>query len=334
MRKRGRKILYRDWIQDWLFEKRNYVKESTYANYSNIIYNHLIPQLGNYKLCDIDNRVLQDLILNKYRAGRLDGNGGLSDKTIRDIGIVIKLSFKSAIKNNLIDYFSLDLYYPKKDVVHKIYIFNKIEQKKIIDYVMNNMNIKNLGILLTLYSGMRIGELCALKWKDINFKRNILTVNKTVQRIYLKENGKSKVIITTPKTKNANRDIPINSDFAMLLKKFKVNNDAYVLSGSFKWVEPRTYRRYYNTVMKKIGIENRTFHSLRHTFASNCIRLGVDYKTVSELLGHSSVNITLNIYVHSQMSQKKKCINLVYKENNDSVEMMEILDLEELQYDT
>ena len=333
MRKRGRKIFYRDWIQEWLSEKRNYVKESTYANYSNIIYNHLIPHLGNYKLSEIDNRILQELILNKYRVGRLDSNGGLSDKTIRDIGTVIKLSFKSAIKNNLIDYFSLDLYYPKREHIHKIYIFNKIEQKKIIDYVMNNLNIKNLCILLTLYSGIRIGELCALKWKDINFKRNILTVNKTVQRIYLKESGKSKVIITTPKTKNANRDIPINSDFAMLLKKFKVNNDHYILSGTMKWIEPRTYRRYYNNIMENIGIDNRTFHSLRHTFASNCIRLGVDYKTVSELLGHSSVNITLNIYVHPQMSQKKKCINLVYKENNEMIDILDIIDGDEIQYD-
>lgn len=316
MRKRGRKILYRDWILEWLFEKKNYVKELMYANYLNIVYNHLIPQLGNYKLTDINNQIIQNLILNKYKSGRLDNNGGLSDKTIRDIGVVIKLSFKSAIKNNLIDCFSLDFYYPRIDNVNKIYIFSKIEQKKIVDYVMDNLNIKNLCILLTLYSGIRIGELCALKWKDISFKKNILSVSKTVQRIYLKESGNSKIIITTSKTKNANRDIPINREFAMLLKEFKNNNDSYILSGTSKWVEPRTYRRYYHSVMKNIGINSRTFHSLRHTFASNCIRLGVDYKTVSELLGHSSVNITLNIYVHSQMSQKKKCINLLYKENS------------------
>jgi len=333
MKKRGRKLLFRDWILEWLFDKKNYVKESTYANYSNIVYNHLIPQLGNYKLSEIDNRILQELILNKYRTGRLDNNGGLSDKTIRDIGTVIKLSFKSAIKNNLIDYFSLDFYYPKRFDTNKIYIFSKLEQKKIIDYVINNINIKNLCILLALYSGIRIGELCALKWKDINFKKNILNVNKTIQRVYLKEKGISKIVITNPKTKNANREIPLNNDFAMLLKKFRINNETYILSGTMKWVEPRTFRRYYNMVMENIGIGNRTFHSLRHTFASNCIRLGVDYKTVSELLGHSSVNITLNVYVHSQMSQKKKCINLVYKENNDVINIKNVLENEKIQYD-
>lgn len=315
MKRSKRRILYKDFINEWLEDKKNYVKESTYANYANIVHNHLIPQLGNYRISDITNKMLQNLILDKYRYGRLDKCGGLSDKTIRDIGSVIKLSFKSAIRDNLIDYINLDLYYPKNNVSNKIYIFNKEEQGKIVDYVVNNLNIKNVGILLTLYSGLRIGEVCALKWRDVNFKKNTLVINKTLQRIYIKEERSSKVIITNPKTSSGNREIPINAEFAKLLKKFKTNNDHYLLSSSNKWIEPRLYRRYYVTVLKRLNINILPFHSLRHTFASNCIRLGADYKTVSELLGHSSVNITLNIYVHPQIEQKKKCINAIYKDN-------------------
>lgn len=265
----------------------------------------------------IDNHILQEMILDKYRIGRIDNRGGLSDKTIKDIGTLLKLTLKGAIKDNLIDYLDLEFRYPKKEKKNKIYTFSKKEQKKIVDYCLENLDIKNMGILLTLYSGLRIGELCALKWSDIDLKKDILSVNKTIQRIYLKDVGKSKMIISSPKTKNANRVIPLNSEFVSLLKQFKTDNNNYFLSNDTVWMEPRSFRKYYYDMIQELGISNITFHSLRHTFASNCIRLGVDYKTVSELLGHSSVNITLNIYVHSQMSQKKKCINLIYKENNN-----------------
>ena len=143
----------------------------------------------------------------------------------------------------------------------------------------------------------------------------ILDIHKTIQRIYIKDKEKniSKVIITTPKTKNANREIPINKDFLEILKKIKTNKDDYILTGNSNYLEPRTYRKYFNKVLNDTKIEHFNFHSLRHTFATNCISLGVDYKTVSELLGHANVNITLNLYVHPRLSQKKKWIDLVCK---------------------
>ena len=170
--------------------------------------------------------------------------------------------------------------------------------------------------MFALYSGLRIGELCALKWEDIDFKKNIINVSKTLQRVYIKakNNNESKIIITTPKTRNANRIIPINSVFATIKKQIKTKNNDYLLSCTEKFIEPRTYRKYFDRMLKKNKIDHINFHSLRHTFATNCIRLGVDYKTVSELLGHSTVNITLNLYVHPQLAQKKKCIDLICKE--------------------
>lgn len=305
------KILYKDWIYEWLLNKKHYVKESTYANYSNIVINHLIPTLGNYYLNSINNKIIQELILNKYESGRLDKSGGLSDKTIKDITTLIKTSFKSALKDGLIDYINLDFSYPKCSQKNTIYVLSKKDQKKIIEYCYKNINEKNIGIVLALYSGLRIGELCALKWGDIDFKKNIIIVNKTIQRVYIKSKSKnvSKIIISSPKTKNANRIIPINKDFSVILKSIKSMDDYYILSNSEKYIEPRSYRKYFDKLLFINRIEHINFHSLRHTFATNCIRLGADYKTVSELLGHSTINITLNLYVHPQMSQKKKCID-------------------------
>ena len=215
----------------------------------------------------------------------------------------------------MINHIELSFNYPKDESNKKIYVLTKNEQKKITDYCINNINSRNIGILISLYSGLRIGELCALKWEDIDFKKSLIIITKTVQRIYIKDKleSKSKIIITNPKTKNANREIPINKDFLEILKQVKTNNRDYVISGNNKLIEPRTYRKYFDKVLKTIKINHINFHALRHTFATNCISLGIDYKTVSELIGHANVNITLNLYVHPRMSQKKKCINLICK---------------------
>ena len=310
-----KKILYKDWLWYWMQKKKDYIKESTYSNYSNIISNHIIPELGNIKLSNLNNKLIQEYLINKYKTGRLDGNGGLSYKTIRDIIAVVKSSLKYAIKEEMINNINLDFTYPKIGNKDKIYIMSKKDQERLITYIKQNENTRNLGILLSLYSGIRIGELCALQWKDIDFKNNILHINKTLQRIYIKDNKEStsKILITNPKTHNAERDIPLNKGFADILKKYQTESNNYILSNCEKWIEPRTYRRYFKKCLDKAKIGQINFHGLRHTFASNCIKLGVDYKTVSELLGHANVNITLNLYVHPQMSQKKKCIDLICK---------------------
>ena len=315
MFRKKNKILYQDWIYNWLVEKKEYIKESTYANYSNNIFNHIIPMLGNYYLQELNHKIIQDFLLYLFKKGRKDGNGGLSEKTIKDITIIIKGSLRKAINEEKIRHFELSFIYPKDHKESKIYILSKREQNILTNYVLDNLSSRNIGLLISLYSGLRIGELCALQWSDIDFKRNLLFVNKTIQRIYIKDKEKntSKVIITAPKTINANREIPINKDFSELLKKVKTNNHDYVITGTNKYLEPRTYRKYFNKVLKLAKIKQFNFHSLRHTFATNCISLGVDYKTVSELLGHANVNITLNLYVHPRLSQKKKCIDLVCK---------------------
>ena len=312
---KNKKILYKDWIYTWLLEKKDYIKESTYANYSNNIFNHIIPKLGNYYLNELNHKVIQDFLLELSKNGRKDNTGGLAEKTIKDITIIIKGSIKKGINEDKIKHIELTFNYPKDNKENKLYVLTKREQNKITNYVLENINSRNIGLLISLYSGIRIGELCALRWEDVDFKKNCLTINKTIQRVYIKDKDKniSKVIITTPKTKNANREIPINKDFLEILKKVKTDKKNYILTGNEKYIEPRTYRKYFNKVLDELKIKHFNFHSLRHTFATNCISLGVDYKTVSELLGHANVNITLNLYVHPRYSQKKKCIDLVCK---------------------
>ncbi len=311
-----KKTLYSDWIYNWLIEKKDFVKESTYANYSNSVFNYIIPKLGNYYLSDLNHKIIQDFLIELFKNGKKKGNGGLSEKTIKDITIIIKGSLKKAINEDKVKHIELTFNYPKTNNEKKIYVLTKHEQKKLRDYVLENLSNKSIGILISMFSGIRIGELCSLKWEDVDFKKGILTINKTIQRIYVKDKEKniSKIIITEPKTKNANREIPINKNFLEILKQLKSSNDDYILTGTNKFIEPRTYRKYFNKVLKITNIKHFNFHSLRHTFATNCISLGIDYKTVSELLGHANVNITLNLYVHPRLSQKKKCIDLICKD--------------------
>lgn len=316
MKIKPKKILYREWALEWLAHKKDFVKESTYANYSNVIYNHLIPDLGNNYLQDINHNVLQQYILDKLRSGKVGENSALSEKSVKDIMMVLKNSLKYAMNQNIMQQINLDFIYPKNHKKQKLYILSKREQKKITDYILDNLTPKNAGILISLYSGMRIGEICALRWSDIDFKNNIIHVNKTLQRIYLKDDKMqtvSKIVISPPKTLNSNRDIPMNKDFAAILKPLKINSKFYVLTSSLECIEPRAYRKHFTSILKKLKIKPINFHSLRHTFATNCINLGIDYKTVSELLGHSDISITLNLYVHPNLSQKKKCMNIIWK---------------------
>ena len=163
---------------------------------------------------------------------------------------------------------------------------------------------------MTIHTGLRIGELCALKWSDINFDTQLLHINKTMIRTYTKEDG-SKLNITPPKTRSSIRTIPLNKwimQYAVLLKG---ENDEYIITGKDKYIEPNKYRLYYNKQLKELDLPHRKFHSLRHTFATRCIECGCDYKSLSELLGHSNVSITMNLYVHPQMELKRKCVELL-----------------------
>lgn len=292
-------MLYKDLLTNWLADKKIYLKYSTYTNYYNIIHTHLLPKLGGYDTNMLDNDVLQQFILEQLENGRADQNGGISHKYAKDIITVLKLTLDKDIQIKL-------PYNPPKDIE----IFTKENQIKLMNHIQSNITHKNFGILLCIHTGIRIGELCALKWGDINFSMKMLHINKTMIRTYTKEDG-SKLFITPPKTRSSNRNIPLNSWIMQYANLLRGEDDHYILTNTEKYTEPNKYRLYYNTLLKQLDLPHLTFHALRHTFAIRCIECGCDYKSLSELLGHSNVSITMNIYVHPQMELKRKCVELL-----------------------
>lgn len=174
---------------------------------------------------------------------------------------------------------------------------------------MRDMNLTKFGVLLCMYTGIRIGEVCALKWESIDFSEGILSIRETLQRIQVMDVGackKTKIVITEPKSKKAIRDIPLPGFVLEYATSLKQNPKSYILTGcSDRYIEPRSLQYTFKKYTKECGLTDVNYHALRHTFATRCIELGFDVKTLSELLGHSSVNITLNRYVHSSMDTKK-----------------------------
>lgn len=299
------KIRYKKYLYIWLENKKTFIKESTYANYSNIIANYIAPKLGKYSIKKVNYELVQKHIF--YLHSELK----LSVKTIKDVITVIK----SSLKNYNSKLFLIRFEYPKSSFIKTTNIFTKDEQNKIVRYIKENINNKNIGILLSLTLGLRIGEVCALKWNNINFDTQTINISETLQRIYIKNNTKSisKVIVTSPKSSNSNRKIPLSKEIIILLNKLKSERKFYILTGNENFVEPRSYRNFYNKLLFNLDIKHHKFHTLRHTFATNCLELGFDYKIISELLGHSNISTTLNIYVHPKMSQKRKCIDELYR---------------------
>lgn len=301
-----------NWIEIWKEENRNFVKESTFATYTVAVENHILPYYGKRRLKDISHEDNQEFILFLSKKKRKDGSGYLSAKAVKDImtlwlGILGKAEQKGYINLGRIRY-----HYPVPSEVRKARKENYLtlqEEFEIMNCLKKQKSLKSLGVALALVTGMRIGEICALRWECIDLSRGMIHVNKTLQRIYTKENGvgTSKVIITSPKSFKSDRYIPLPEEYRSIFMKHPMDPDAYLLTGKVdKFIEPRTLRAYYDRLMKNNGTNYVTFHGLRHTFATRLVESGCDYKTISELLGHADINTTVRTYVHSDMDKKRK----------------------------
>lgn len=290
--------------EEWKEEKKKYVKKSTYAAYQLLIQNHIKPYFGD--LYEVNEEKVQQFVFDKLDAG-------LSEKTIRDIIIVLKMILKFGIKNGYLEYVQIDVKFPSKQEKKDLDVLSKADQKKFMEHLRNNFTFKNLGIFICLSTGMRIGEICGLRWCDVDTAEGVIKVRHTLQRIYIieGETRHTKLLLDTPKTANSVRDIPMSSELLKMLKSLNkvVNENYYVISNDIKPIEPRTYRNYYKKLCKQLDIPELKFHGLRHSFATRCIESKADYKTVSVLLGHSNISTTLNLYVHPNKEQKKKTID-------------------------
>jgi len=295
-------------IDLWKTNKKQYVKKSSFSAYTLLIENHLLPIFGDKY--SIEEGEVQAFVFQKLESG-------LSQKTIKDILIVLKMILKYGAKHKWMNYNPFDIQFPTEREKYTIEVLNRSDQKKIMNYIQEHFTFRNLGVYICLSSGMRIGEVCALTWEDVDTENGIISVNRTIQRIYVIEDGsrKTELILDTPKTKNSIREIPISKDLLRILKPFKkiVNPSFFVLTNDIKPTEPRTYRSYYKNLMKELKMPDLKFHGLRHSFATRCIESNCDYKTVSVLLGHSNISTTLNLYVHPNMEQKKKAIEQMFK---------------------
>lgn len=317
--------IFRNYAGYWLERKKYEIRESTLANYINLFTNNIIPCLGDIPCEQFNNKILQNFAYWCKEKGGKESKG-VSEHYIRDSLILIKSVIRDGQEEGIFPEFVFkQIKIPKTlQIETQKKVYTEKEYKKIIDYILKNISSKSVGILLGIYTGMRIGEICALQFKDIDFEENIINVNKTIQRIYnpLDELEPSKIIITPGKTENSLRKIPITNEVADILKTIKENDDFYVLSNSKKPIEPRTYRKFYNKFMKEVGIEPIKFHALRHTFASINIENGTDVKTISDILGHSDVSITLKTYTHTSEKAKEKAIekfNNMFKTQEEKI---------------
>ena len=295
--------------------QKNYVKESTYANYLIAMVNHIVPAFQGMEMNEITTNVIQNAVLAWSKTGCLNKTRGLSLKTIKDMTIIVKMCIKDYEERYDSDLKIRTIEYPAIKKSEGKAVLSKKQQEYMLNVIKRNLEYETLGYAVSLYTGIRIGELCALQWGDIDIDNRLIRINKTLQRIYLKSDstkGKTKVTITSPKSDKAVRDIPISQTLYSLFKKLTFKNKkVYLLTGDRNYIEPRLYRKHYEKFLREHNIEQIRFHGLRHTFATRCIESGADYKIVSELLGHSSVNLTLNLYVHPHMEDKRRCVELI-----------------------
>ena len=283
------KLTIKTLIYEWLLIISSRIKESTEANYRMKAEKHLIPYFGDMLCSSLKSKEIYSFIEKKSK-------DGLSVRYISDILVLLKTIFKYACREynikNVID----GIIMPKKPKA-EVSLLDNEDQKKLKNYLRINDGKTSLGISVALYTGMRIGEICALRWKDIDLENGIITISKTIQRIQCNTDGKkTKLVITEPKSESSKRKIPIPECLFKTLKNNKNSGDYFILSDTNKPVEPRTMQYRFASVLKKIGAVSVHFHSLRHLFATRCIALGFDVKTLSEILGHSSIELTLSKY--------------------------------------
>lgn len=297
-----------------LNQKKPMITPSTHASFTLIAENHLIPYFGKRKIGAITEPDIQSYISYLYESGRLDKSGGLTVKSIRDVILVLRLAMEYAYKERAIPLLNWDLIeYPKELGVKKVVSLSKDQEQALIQCIYMNLNRKTAGILIALFTGVRIGELCGLQMKDISLTDKTISINKTVQRIYDKKKGESYLHIGPPKTKTSARTIPVPSLLMNIIKKFYTENpNHYFLTGKTKPTEPRTYRQFFSRFLKRHGLQKVKFHEIRHTFAVRAIEIPeFDVKSLSEILGHKNVSFTLNVYGSANLQQKVKCMNLL-----------------------
>ena len=288
----------------WKADKRQYVKMSSYAAYVHHLNKHLLPWFGERTEIRADD-------VQAYSNRMLER--GLSLKTVKDSILVLKMVHRYGERLGLWAHLDLRLHYPTTAEEQKsLPVLTMPQQQRLVRYLQDNFSFRNLGLLICLHSGLRIGEICALQWKDLDLAAGEIHVRKTISRIWISDGDEKeyRLSVGTPKTKSSVRDIPITKPLAQIVRPLRkiVNPDHYVVSNEAEPLEPRYYRDYFFRILTRLSIPPIRFHALRHSFATRCIESRCDYKTVSVILGHASISTTLDLYVHPGHNEKKRCL--------------------------
>lgn len=300
---------YIDWLIQWL---ENYIRPSvkmrTYERYKLIIEQHIKDKIGGIELDGLSPLVLQSFITELLQSGNRKTGKGLSANSVNAIISVIQSSLKTAHLLGLTREYTADKLKRPKLKEKPVECFTLAEQKQIEQAILNGKKDKLYGIILCLYSGLRIGELIALQWDDIDLTKGILTISKSCH------DGKDGLIIDEPKTATSRRIIPLPKQLLPILRSVKKRSDSSsVVSANGSTVSVRSYQRSFELLLKKLKIPHKGFHSLRHTFATRALECGMDVKTLSEILGHKNPTVTLNRYAHSLMEHKTDMMNKLGK---------------------
>lgn len=305
-------ILFETLAEQWLNSVSISAKESTIVKYRNLLDKHIINRFGNMEVTNITTLDIDIFVQQKLSSGRLDGKGGLSAKSVADIVSVMKEVLRYGKKNGM-DILCQSITVPSKKEKPVLPVYGNENREKLEKYLIQSTDLRDMGILICMYTGLRIGEICALRWENINLSEGIIRVYFTMQRVQdMSANAehKTKIVVTAPKSQSSVREIPIPEFLVSVLKNVEAADpNAYFLTGKAgAYIEPRNYQYYYKKLLESNSIPYLNFHSLRHTFATRCIEAGVDAKTLSDILGHSKVNITLDRYVHVTMDMKRSGI--------------------------
>lgn len=300
--------LYGELLNDWLSAESKNLKPSSVIKYQKLIEKHIIPKLGHRKLSELNADVFNLFLEDQSSYGNIRTGGELSASTIQTIIYILKATVRYAASKDMIDNISFR-WTKNKNPASPIQILERQEEEALDSFLSKHITRRNLGIMLSLYCGLRIGEVCALQWTDIDLHNAILYVRHTVQRLSTPDgNNKTAIYIGSPKSKSSIRTIPVPAFLMPIIAELGKNDlcDAYILTGSTEEpMEPRTLQYIFQRILEKNKIKKKKYHILRHTFATNCIALGFDVKSLSEILGHSNVGITLNKYVHPSVQHKK-----------------------------
>jgi integrase len=237
-----------------------------------------------------------------------------------DVFICLKMILTYAVEKFNIPFIKYRVQWPisSDEPKKELEVYSPAEQKIIINYIMEHLTNQRLAVLITLCTGMRIGEICALRWENVDVEAKCIRIRQTLSRVYDVDligsnKGKTKIIFSTPKTSGSYRDVPLNKELLAILKTYKkISNDKFfVATGTEHFTEPRTFRSVYERlILNEIKLPRIIhFHGLRHTFASRLVSSGVDVKTASRILGHADISTTLNLYVHPSMDNKIDAVN-------------------------